>query len=80
MELKYIPIFTTRDFDKATLLMSVEQSFLGEEWKSSICYFSFSDEKKCEAILLQFDNGELSINPKKVFEAQRTLKSIIFNR
>jgi hypothetical protein len=80
MDDKYIPIYTTRDSEEASLLIALENDFVGEEWKGSICYFNFSDRDACEEILIAFRNGKITIDPRVIFEAQRQVRKIVNNR
>jgi hypothetical protein len=44
------------------------------------CFFVFDNKEQCEMWVIKYYAGELKIDPRLLFDAFKTIKSIIYNK
>ena len=79
-ENQIVPLFSTKDYNTASLLYAAGQTLDSTNWENGACYFIFADKDRCEAIMADYYNGKVKLNAKAIFDAQKTIKGIIYSR
>lgn len=78
MKTIYQNLYTTKDFELASILYASKQVLDSSYWQGNICYFVFEDAKTCEAVIADYYRDSLILSPKSLMEAIKTIKSILF--
>lgn len=72
--------FITKDQFIASTLFAFQMKLNSIDRKNGCCYFVFENKKLCIDMENRYYSGELSINPRLVFDAFRSIKSIIYTK
>lgn len=72
--------YTTKDQQIASLLYAQNQILNSSYWENGVCFFVFQDAPQCRDIIAKHYNGQITLTSKVVFEAIKTIKSILLNR
>lgn len=72
--------YKTKDQELASLLYASGQILDSSEWDNGVCYFIFEAKNECERIVGDYYRGLIKLNAKAIFEALKTIKSIIYSR
>lgn len=75
-----IDIYKTKDLAEAGALIIMEQKLIRIEREDRICWFVFTDVKKCQELSSEFFFGELLVNARVYYEALNRLKNRIFSQ
>lgn len=73
-------LYKTKDQYIASLLYALKQRIIDTVYENNVCYFLFDDEKTCENIVDEYFRNNLQINPKDLFDAYKTIKTIIYRK
>lgn len=75
--MKTIPIYRTKDYSYASILLATSHHLIDREWENNICYFVFENKDDCDKTIIDYLNGKIMINAKELWEAIRTIKDIL---
>lgn len=70
--------FRTRDIYVATILLQSGISILRCEGNGRQGIFVFKISEKIESLIAHYFNGELKVDPRRLFESWKTLKSMAY--
>lgn len=76
--MNYENLYKTKDQYLASLLYSLKQKLIHTEYEDRVCYFFFADNEICEQIISDYFMNNLSINPKDLVDAHKTIKTIVY--
>lgn len=79
-ELQYKNLYTTKDFDLASILYASKQVLDSSYWERQTCFFVFEDEEVCKKVITDYFKDKLILSPKSLVDAQKTIKSILLYR
>ena len=71
--------YKTADLEFAATLYVMNIKMIEMENDGNKKIFVFDNKEKCNKIKMQYINGELRMDPKKLWEGLSTLKSLIYN-
>jgi hypothetical protein len=82
MDMRYIPLFRLKDFDRAVVLFASGAILNCLEWDESgrEANFVFEDEPLCLSILRKHDENKLKVDSHRWIEARREINSALYNR
>lgn len=78
-QIQTIPYYKTKDQYLSSTLYAMKLRLDSTEWLNGTCFFVFEDEDKCLNVVKKYYAGELRVDPRFLWEAFKTIKSIIFN-
>lgn len=79
MENKYYELFETKDQIQATLLYSLSFKLDSRFQDGKSIFFVFEDRERCEKVIKEYYNNELTMNPRVFVDALQTIKHMIHN-
>lgn len=72
--------YRTKDLAEAAALIVMRRELLNMVREGKICWFIFSDKKRCEEISKQFFFDTLLVNARDFYDAMIRLKNRIFSQ
>lgn len=79
-KIKKVNLYRTKDYNIASTLYALSCKLDSSEVIKGVCFFVFEDEDNCLKIRKSLFDNRLKVNPMVLFDAQRTIKSIIYDR
>jgi uncharacterized protein DUF5659 len=73
----YSNLFTTKNTEYASLLLSMNQTLESSFEKDGEYYFVFQNEVKCRKVVTDLLNNRIIVDAKSLFEAVKTIKGMI---
>ncbi len=67
--------YRTKDQLTATVLYATDHILIGTVWQGATCFFLYKKPSSCERTMAKFYQGDLIINAKVIFDAQKNIKS-----
>lgn len=71
-------MYKTKDQFISSTLYASGLKLAFPEWEDGKCFLYFKDKKKCDEIVAKYYTGELSLDPRVLFDSFKTVKSIIY--
>jgi hypothetical protein len=72
-------LYKTKDQFIASTLYSLGVKLASSEWRDGKCFLYFKNQDKCDQIVSAYYSGELTVNPRTLFDSFKTIKAIIFD-
>jgi hypothetical protein len=73
----YENIYSTKDFETASILYAKGQFLESHHRQGGSVYFDFRNEDECQAIISDYLNDKIVIGAKSLFSAIATIRGII---
>jgi phosphoheptose isomerase len=73
----YTNLFTTKNTEYASLLLSMNQTLESSYAKDGEYYFVFQNAIKCKKVVADLLNHRVIVDAKSLFEAIKTIKGMI---
>lgn len=71
---------STRDIFLSTIFKVLNLPLIGvEDAGGKRCIFTFANSEKAKELTTQYFNGELRLDPRRVFEEWKNLKSLAYS-
>jgi len=71
--------YKTKDLGEASALLTMRRILVDIEREGKICWFVFTDKKRCEEISRQFFFDTLLVNAREYYDSMGRLKNRIFS-
>jgi mannosyltransferase OCH1-like enzyme len=71
-------LYKTKDLAESAVLLTSGCTFVSMTKIERVCWFTFSDKKRCEELSNQFFFGRLEVNARDYYLAVLQLKNRIF--
>lgn len=79
-KIQYKNLYKTKDFNLASVLYASKQLLDSSYWEDGSCFFVFEDEDACNKVIDDYFKDKLTLSPKSLVDAQKTIKSILLYR
>lgn len=72
--------YLTKNIGEAAGLISRNIKLIRIDRENEVCFFVFDEKSDCEKLSKDFFFGELLVNAREFFEAEKRLKQLIFTK
>jgi hypothetical protein len=72
--------YLTKNIGEAASLISKNIKLIRIDRQNDVCFFVFDQKQNCEKLSKEFFFGELLVNAREFFEAEKRLKQLIFTK
>jgi len=72
--------YLTKNIGEAASLISKNIKLIRIDRQNDVCFFVFDQKQNCEKLFKEFFFGELLVNAREFFEAEKRLKQLIFTK